>query len=146
MGQLSSESKHSQSELESSRSGNTKRNIPSRRGGPRGRRFAGNIPTVSPSLWRNHPKLVLAIWTRKSTWFPPISLLASSISSSERGSVSDPRTLSSSLSTTSSPPPPPLWGHCIRNTTKKTSSSTSPTPTRASTATNSSSVSLDSRL
>merc|ERR1711874_958725 len=99
--------------------GNTKRNIPSRRGGPRARRFAGNIPTVSPSLWRNHPRLVLGIWTRRSTWFPPISLLASSISSSGRGSVSDPRTLSSSLSTTSSPPPPPPWGRCTRNTMKR---------------------------
>merc|ERR1711953_765014 len=83
--------------------------------------------------------------TRQSTWYPPISLLASSTSSSGRGSVSDPRMLCSSLSTTSSPPPQPPWDRCIRNTMKRTSSSTLPTPTRVSTATNSS-ASLDSRL
>ena len=95
-------------------SGSTKRSTPLRRGGPRGRRSGGSTRTESLSSWRSHPKPVLEIWTRKSTWCPLISLSASSTSSSGRGSVSAPRTRSSSSSITWFLPPLPPWGRCIR--------------------------------
>merc|ERR1712004_495819 len=63
--------------------GSTRRSTRLRRGEPRGRRSGGNTRTGFLSSLRSLQRPGLAIWTKRSTWFPQISQLDSSTSSSE---------------------------------------------------------------
>merc|ERR1711971_349193 len=60
------------------RSGSTRRSTRLRRGGQRVRRSGGNTQTGFLSLLRSHQRPELAIWTKRSTWFPQISQLDNS--------------------------------------------------------------------
>merc|ERR1712107_207706 len=58
----------------STMSGSTRRSTRLRRGELRGRRSGGNTRTGFLSSLRNLQRPGLAIWTKRSTWFPQITV------------------------------------------------------------------------
>merc|ERR1711955_72392 len=84
MGRLSCEKLSNNTATKYTESGNTKKNIPLRRGGLRGRRSEGNIQIEFLSLWRSHPRPESEIWIKRSTWLHLTSQLGSFTSLSEK--------------------------------------------------------------